>query len=217
VVRSSANVFNGAKTRWSNFFHGLFILLFVGFFPRQLEMIPLAALAGILIVVGWRLAHPRQFVEASHIGKEELLFMLVTIIIVVAEDLLVGVVLGVIVGLVTALIRGTSFRNLFKPAIVVADDATTGQTTVRFSKALGFGNFIGIRKRLDALPKGKHVVLDFTDVHLVDHTVVERLHDFEEEYEREGGHVAKQGLEGMVKVSAHPLAAMRRMTAPRTT
>lgn len=217
VVRSSANVFNGAKTRWSNFFHGVFILLFVGLFPRQLEMIPLAALAGILIVVGWRLAHPRQFVEAARIGKEELLFMLVTIIVVVAEDLLVGVVLGVIVGLVTALVRGTSLGNLFKPDITVWNDPATSEPVVRFAKALGFGNFIGIRKRLDELQDGRRVVLDFTEVQLVDHTVVERLHDFEEEYERKGGHVVKRGLDGLLKVSEHPLAAMRRMPAPRTT
>lgn len=215
VVRSSANVFNGAKTRWSNFFHGLFVLLFVGFFPRQLEMIPLAALAGILIVVGWRLAHPRQFVEAGRIGKEELLFMLVTITVAVAEDLFVGVVLGVVVGLVTALVRGTSVGNLFKPAIVVSNDPATGQPVVRFGKALGFGNFIGIRRRLDELPKGARVVLDFTDVQLIDHTVVERLHDFEEEYEGEGGHVVRHGLDGLRKVSGHPLAAMRRMSSPR--
>lgn len=215
VVRSSANVFNGAKTRWSNFFHGVFILLFVGLFPRQLEMIPLAALAGILIVVGWRLAHPRQFVEAARIGKEELLFMLVTIVVVVAEDLLVGVVLGVIVGLVTALARGTSFGNLFKPAVTVSEEPATGQVVIRFGKALGFGNFIGIRKRLDALPKARRVVLDFTDVQLVDHTVVERLHDFEDEYEREGGHVDKRGVDGLLKVSEHPLAAMRRQPAHR--
>ncbi len=64
VVRSTANILNGARTRWSNFFHGFFILVFVAVLPGVLEMIPLAALAGILVVVGWKLFNPRQFVEA---------------------------------------------------------------------------------------------------------------------------------------------------------
>ncbi|MCA1671008.1 MAG: SulP family inorganic anion transporter, partial [Actinobacteria bacterium] len=106
VVRSSANVFNGGRTRWANFFHGTFILVFVLLLPFVLEMIPLAALAGILVVIGFRLAHPRQFVHALRIGREELLFMLVTLIIVVAEDLLFGVIAGVLVGLIIALVRG---------------------------------------------------------------------------------------------------------------
>lgn len=213
VVRSSANVFNGARTRWSNFFHGLLILLFVMFLPRVLEMIPLSALAGILVIIGWRLAHPRQFVEASRIGKEELALMAVTIILVVIEDLLVGVLAGVIVGLGIALARGTSIGNLFKPRVAVMEDAATGRTTLKFSGALGFGNFIGVRGKLDELAKGKTVVLDFTACHFIDHTVVERLHDFEEEYERAGGHVEKTGFDGLVRTTEHPFSARKRLSA----
>ena len=206
VVRSSANIFNGAKTRWSNFFHGLFILLFVGLAPAVLEMIPLAALAGILVVVGWRLAHPKQFVHAGHIGKEELLFMLATTIVVVAEDLLIGVVFGILLGLVTAVVRGTSLGNLFKPAVEVSEAG--GKTVVRFRRALGFGNFMGIRAQLDKIPPGKTLVLDFSDCHFVDHTVVERLEDFEEEYERGGGRVEKTGLAHLRHATDEPLSAL---------
>ncbi len=206
VVRSSANIFNGAKTRWSNFFHGAFLLAFVGLVPGTLEKIPLAALAGILVVVGFRLAHPKQFVHAAHIGKEELLFMLATTIIVVAEDLLVGVVAGIIIGLVTALVRGTSLGNLFKSSAEVSEVA--GKTVVRFSRALGFGNFMGIRAKLDKIPSGQTVVLDFSDVHFVDHTVVERLEDFEGEYQREGGHVERTGLAHLRHATHEPLSAL---------
>ncbi|MCA1600506.1 MAG: hypothetical protein LC776_02275, partial [Acidobacteria bacterium] len=203
VVRSSANIFNGAKTRWANFFHGAFILLFVGLVPGALEMIPLAALAGILVVVGFRLAHPKQFVHAAHVGREELLFMLATTIIVVAEDLLVGVLAGIVLGLVTALVRGTSLGNLFSPSVDVSE--TGDQTVVQFRRALGFGNFMGIRARLDKIPARRTVVLDFKHVDFVDHTVVERLEDFEGEYEREGGRVEKVGpLAGAVLVLAVP-------------
>ncbi len=210
VVRSSANVFNGAKTRWSNFFHGAFILVFVMLLPFVLEMIPLAALAGILLVVGFKLAHPRQFVHALHIGKEELLFMSVALIIVVAEDLLFGVLAGVLVGLVTALVRGTSLGNLFKPRIEQTEDEASGRITLHPRGALGFGNFVGVRGRLDALPAGKTVVLDFSEARFIDHTVVERLEDWEAEYEREGGHVERIGTEGMVASGHSPLSALVR-------
>jgi MFS superfamily sulfate permease-like transporter len=207
VVRSSANIFNGAKTRWSNFFHGAFILLFVALVPGVLEMIPLAALAGILIVIGFRLAHPKEFVHASHIGKEELLFMVVTMVIVVAEDLLVGILLGVVVGLVTAMVRGTSIGNLFRPSMEVSEDSD-GATVVRFSRALGFGNFVGVRGRLDKLPQGKKVVLDFSECYFVDHTVVERLEDWEAEYVRDGGEVERRGLDHLHHATDNPLSAL---------
>jgi len=208
VVRSSANIFNGAKTRWSNFFHGVFMLLFVGLLPGALEMIPLAALAGILVVVGFRLAHPRQFVHALHIGKEELLFMLATTIIVVAEDLLVGVVSGVLIGLVTAVVRGTPLGNLFRPAMEVSEDTSTGTIVVKFRRALGFGNFVGVRGQLDKIPPGKAVVLDFGECHFVDHTVVERLEDWEAEYVREGGRVERRGLDHLRHATHQPVSAL---------
>ena len=208
VVRSSANIFNGARTRWSNFFHGAFMLAFVALVPGVLEMIPLAALAGILIVIGFRLAHPSQFVHALHIGKEEFLFMLVTMIVVVAEDLLVGVILGVIIGLVTAVVRGTSIGNLFRARMEVSEDTAAGTTVVAFRKALGFGNFVGIRGKLDKIPPAQSVVLDFSETHLVDHTVVERLDDWEAEYVREGGKVERRGLDHLHHTTHEPMSAL---------
>ena len=213
VVRSSANVFNGGRTRWSNFFHGAFILLAVVAAPFALEMIPLAALAGILVVVGFRLAHPRQFVHALHIGKEELLFMVVALVIVVAEDLLFGVLAGVLVGLITAVVRGTSLGNLFRSRIEQTEDAASGRITLRARGALGFGNFVGVRSRLDALPAGKTVVLDFSDARFIDHTVVERLEDWEAEYAREGGRVERTGMEGLVASGHSPVSALVRTPA----
>ena len=94
VVRSSTNIMVGARTRWSNFFHGAFILVALAFLPTLLNMIPLAALAGMLCVIGFRLAHPKIFAHVKHTGTDELVFMVVTVLGVVFVDLLVGVYLG---------------------------------------------------------------------------------------------------------------------------
>ena len=212
VVRSSANVFNGAKTRWSNFFHGAFLLAFVALVPGLLQTIPNAALAGILLVVGFKLAHPKEFVGALRIGPVELVLMAVTAAIVVLEDLLIGVGAGIAVGLVVAVIRGTSVGNLFKPRMQVDDLGST--ITVRFGRALGFNNFVGVRTKLDALPPGKHVVLDFSEVKFIDHTVVERLHDFEDEYGSAGGRVERRGEGHLKPDTKHPHAAMKATKPP---
>jgi MFS superfamily sulfate permease-like transporter len=215
VVRSSANVFNGARTRWANFFHGGLILLFVGALPFVVELIPQAALAGVLVFVGYKLANPKQFVNAYRIGKDEFAMMITTTTIVVVEDLLFGVIAGCIVGLIIAVVRHGSARNLFKPAMGLVTDQVPGIVVVRFKGALGFGNFVGVRGRLDSLPQGQTVVLDFSEASFIDHTVVERLHDFEDEYVREGGNIERRGFEHLQPATEHELAALIRKPVPR--
>ena len=212
VVRSSANVFNGARTRWSNFFHGAFLLAFVALVPWLLQRIPLASLAGILLVVGFKLAHPKEFLGALKIGPVELALMAVTAAVVVLEDLLIGVGAGIVVGLIVAVVRGTSLGNLFRPQMRVDDGGET--VTVGFRRALGFNNFVGVRTTLDALPPGRHVILDFSEVTFVDHTVVERLHDFEDEYGRTGGSVERRGEGHLKPDTQHPHAAMKAAKSP---
>jgi len=115
VVRSSTNVMVGARTRWSNFFHGFFMLAFVAGLPWLLNMIPLAALAGMLCVIGFRLAHPNIFAHIAHTGKDELVFMVGTVIGVVLVDLLVGVFFGMWMAIALNAIRAGS-QNRFKSA-----------------------------------------------------------------------------------------------------
>ncbi|HEV3121601.1 MAG TPA: SulP family inorganic anion transporter [Isosphaeraceae bacterium] len=206
VVRSKANIMSGARTRWANFFHGLFLLVFVALAPSLLEMIPLAALAGILVVIGYRLANPGDFVHAWKLGKEEFIAMVVTILLVVGQDLLVGVATGVVVGLIITLFRGSRLE-LFQDA--------SGAYVLKCHGPLTFANFVGVRKKLDSVPKGSRVVLDFTECSLVDHTAVERLHDFEVEFTRNGGQVERLGLERLVSSTADPFSAQFVATKPQ--
>ena len=211
VVRSKANILNGARTRWSNFFHGIFLGLFVLAVPGLLELIPLAALAGILLVIGFKLAHPNDFRHMLHIGKVDFALMVITAFTVLLTDLLIGVATGIVLGLIWAVVKGTSVGNLFKPAITVTEQGE--QTTFELRKALGFHNFIPLRSKLDTLPPGRNVTLDFTAVHYIDPTVMERLHDFEVSYTADGGTVRRVGDERLTTASHHEFATR---TAPKT-
>jgi len=117
VVRSSTNIMVGARTRWSNFFHGFFMLGFVAGLPWLLNMIPLSALAGMLCVIGFRLAHPKIFAHIAHTGTDEIVFMVGTVLGVVLVDLLVGVFFGMWLSIGLNAIRAGS-QNKFKSSTV---------------------------------------------------------------------------------------------------
>jgi MFS superfamily sulfate permease-like transporter len=205
VVRSSANIMNGARTRWSNFFHGLFLLLAVALFPGILNMIPLAALAGMLVFIGFRLAHPKEFIHAAHIGKEEVIYMIATCLVVVLEDLLWGVVFGFLIAVVTNAVRGV--RSMKADALV---EEKGEALTLKLRGAHGFMNFVSMRDQLDKLPPGKKLTIDYSGVSYMDHTVNERFHLFNGEYALTGGSVTTVGKEGLKATSHSEVSALMR-------
>jgi MFS superfamily sulfate permease-like transporter len=207
IVRSTANVAAGAKTRWSNFFHGAFMLAFVVFAASIIDMIPLAALAAILVVTGFRLASPKSFKETYALGPEQLVFFVVTIIATLATDLLIGVTTGIVAKFIMQLIAGVPPSVLFKVDATVTNKED--ETIAVVKKAAVFSNYISLKKILNAIPKGKYIVLDLRDCVLVDHSVMERLHQYEIDYEQAGGQFEVCGLEKHRPSSLHPLAARK--------
>jgi MFS superfamily sulfate permease-like transporter len=205
VVRSSANIMNGARTRWSNFFHGFFLLLAVALVPGVLNMIPLAALAGMLVFIGFRLAHPKEFMHAAHIGKEEVIYMIATCLVVVLEDLLWGVVFGFVIAVVTNAVRGV--RSMKADASV---EEKGDALVLKLRGAHGFINFVSMRDQLDKLPPGKKLVIDYSGVSYMDHTVNERFHLFDGEYALTGGSVTSVGKEGLKATSHSDVSALMR-------
>jgi MFS superfamily sulfate permease-like transporter len=205
VVRSSANIMNGARTRWSNFFHGLFLLMAVALFPGVLNMIPLAALAGMLVFIGFRLAHPKEFMHAAHIGKEEVLYMFATCFVVVLEDLLWGVVFGFVIAVLINAVRGV--RSMKADASV---EEKGDALTLKLRGAHGFINFVSMRDQLDKLSPGKKLTIDYNSVSYMDHTVNERFHLFKDEYALTGGSVSEVGKEGLKATSHSDVSALMR-------
>ncbi|MDO9105988.1 MAG: SulP family inorganic anion transporter [Methylovulum sp.] len=210
IVRSSANIDNGAKTAWANCFHGLLLLLCVVLLPGLIQHIPLASLAVLLAYTGFRLASPDAFARVKLIGNEQLLMFVVTIIGVLVVDLLTGVMLGIIVKLAINLLRGVWPGNLFKIHFTIEqqDDDTL---VIKLLGSALFSNFLPLKQALTTVAAGKTIIFDFTGGYLIDHTVMEFIHDFSLNYEAQGGLCRQTGL-ALQTFSDHALAA-RLMTA----
>ena len=208
VARSSSNVNNGAKTRWANFFHGFFILAFLLLAAPLLEMIPNAALAAMLITVGIKLAHPKEFIHTFKIGKEQLAIFLVTIFFTLFEDLLVGIAAGIVLKMIIHLINGTPISSFFKAPTEVSFEGN--EYYVRISKAAIFTNFLGIKRKLEEIPSGFNITIDLGKTKLVDHSVMENLEHFKHDYEAYDNSTVKiVGLENHKPLSNHPLSSRK--------
>jgi MFS superfamily sulfate permease-like transporter len=206
VARSSANVANGGKTRWANFFHGFFMLLFLLFAVSFSEMIPKAALAAMLIGVGWKLAHPREFGHMAKIGLDQVAVFILTIIVTLLSDLLVGIAAGILLKIILHLFRGVSLKSLFNA------NCSVDGNTVHVQGAAIFSNFIKVRKQLLNFTYTSNVIFDVRDCHFVDHTVIESLHHLKDDFNSAGGTLTILGLEEFknIRGSKHLMSAKRK-------
>lgn len=211
IVRSKANIDNGARTRFAGLWHGLFLLLCVALLPTVLHRIPLAALAAMLVYTGSRLAHPNEFLNAWRIGKEQLAIFCTTIVAVLATDLLMGIGIGVLFKLIIHVANGVPLSSMFKPFLEVEDVGENTSRIVARGSAV-FSNWIPFRRQIEqiGLVQRRNIVVDLAEVKLVDHTVLEKLHELEADFDKEGLRLELVGLDGLQQLSSHALSARRR-------
>jgi len=200
IVRSSANINNGGKTQWANFYHGILLLIYVFVLAFAIELIPTAALAAMLVFTGFRLAHPREFVHTAKIGKSELAVFIITIIGVLATDLLIGIGIGIVVNYIMIFAKGANFSALFK------SKSSTVDNKVSFFGAMHFSNYLSIKKRIVSAIKDNVVYIDFAGVDLIDHTVMHHLDTFRKEQKRKGITIELQNMSHLNPISHHDLA-----------
>jgi len=205
VARSAANVNNGAKTRWANFFHGLFLFLAMLLLIPVIEMIPNAALAAMLIGVAYRLSAPKEFIGTYRIGPEQLLVFCTTIVVTIAEDLLMGVATGIVVKIIIHLFRGAPLNSIFKASISVRHEKNNYLVSIK--KSALFSNYLGIKRRLMTIPTGANITIDMRETRLIDFSVMDSLHHFKHDYDRNGGRVDIVELDEHRKASKHELSA----------
>ncbi|MGE4232630.1 MAG: SulP family inorganic anion transporter [Bacteriovoracia bacterium] len=209
IVRSSANISNGAKTRASNFLHGLFILIFLALFPELLHEIPLSALAAILMFVGWRLAHPSQFKHAYQVGPDHVLVFCITFLTTLATDLLVGVAVGVLSELVIGVYHGVQIKDLL--GLNYKEINNEKLVELEIESSLVFVNSLKLRKLIESyLSSGQSLVVSIAKSRFVDHTVFDLLDRYKVAF-REKKLDFRIDTGGLLQpLSKHPLASQRR-------
>lgn len=198
IVRSSANVQAGAKTRLSTVLHGVWILGFVALLPWLLREIPMAALGGVLVVTGWRLvgiAHVRHLLHVH--GRLPAVIWLVTFVLVVATDLLTGVLAGLALSLLELIPHRRSLK------LGVAERTTDEVTHLTLEGSATFLSLTRLTAVLEALPAGRSVRLDLDGLKGMDHTTAETLGDWLARRKRSGSSVEVLGPEDLMR----PIAA----------
>ena len=180
------------------------------FFPWLIHEIPLASLAALLVYTGFRLASPKEFAKTIDIGREQLGIFVITIVGVLATDLLAGVFIGMFAKALIHLARGVRPGNLLKISYVI-DRSTSGTVQVRVLGSAIFSNFIRLKSELATLPPGQTILFDLTETYLIDHTVMEFIEHFRRDYMERGGRCEIHGLEKLTASSTHPLAVRRKL------
>ncbi len=174
IVRSSANIQSGGKTKASAFFHGILLLVTAFAIPDILNMIPKASLAGILLVVGYKLAKPSQFKRKFKKGWAQFIPFMVTIIGIVFTDLLIGISLGVAVAVIQLLWNNYKTPYHFDPTKIEAGKPIV----IQLSEDVSFLNKAGIMHTLELIPEGAELVIDAQKTKTVHIDVLEMFDEF---------------------------------------
>lgn len=178
IIRSSANIQSRARSKVSTIVHGVLLLVFALAMPSLLNLIPLAVLAAILLVVGYKLAKFSLFVAMYRMGAQQFVPFVVTIVGVLTTDLLTGVVLGLAVALVMILHR--NYLNSHFLHIETTDEpGARHRVRVEFAEQVSFLSRGSILRQLSEIPDGSHVVLDLSHTIVIDQDVLEIVEDFE--------------------------------------
>jgi MFS superfamily sulfate permease-like transporter len=172
IVRSTANVSSGARTKLSTITHGVLLVLTVLLIPGILNKIPLATLAAILFQVGFKLARPSIITGMYKKGKDQFIPFVVTILAILLTDLLIGICIGIAVGLFFVL------KTNFKRSLISVNE--NGNHLIRLTKEVSFLNKALLRRTFNEIPDGSRVLIDGTRSTFIDQDILETINDFRE-------------------------------------
>ena len=217
IIRSTVNVHNGAKTKWSNMYQGLILLLFIVVLSPIMQQVPLCAFAILLVYTGFKLASPSVFKQVFSHGIEQLIFFVSTMILTLYTNLLIGLFGGLTLALLghlllTKLSIPRFFRMIFRPGsnLVLKPDGSYDM------KIRGIANFLGILnidQLLNQVPAGAAVNIDLSETRLVGFTILEHLYDFQTIHQNSGGSVQITGLQKHISSTNHKLATKIKIDA----
>ncbi len=170
IVRSSANVMAGARSKASTIIHGCLLLVSILFFPELLNLIPLAALAAILLFTGYKLAKISLFREMYSKGWDQFVPFIVTVTAIIVSDLLKGIIIGLLTGLFFVL------KSNFQTAVFVVKDEH--RYLIRFRREVSFLNKALVKSTLEKIPDDTAVLIDATHSEFIDKDIIEVVNDF---------------------------------------
>jgi len=207
IVRSAANVQAGAKTRLSAILHGAWLLLFVLLMTPLLRMIPVAALAGILVYTGFNLIDFRGFVRLWRENRAEAAIFLITFVVIVVEDLLVGVLTGVILSAIKLLVTFSQLR------LDLSNNAGPGgrqRSVLTMSGAATFLRLPVLAAKLEQVPPGAKLHVDFERLSYIDHACLELLMSWAKQHASTGGKLVIdwESLHARFKADNNPAASV---------
>lgn len=198
IVRSSANIQSGGKTKLSAILHGLLIAICLIFFPTILNLVPIASLAAILFVVGWKLAKPANFVAMYKKGWRQFVPFIITVVLIYSVDMLWGIGIGLVIAIFIILLNNFRTPYFFDPSKHEAGKPIV----LRLSENVTFLNKASMLKTLKAIPEGSEVVIDATHSVRIDDDVLEIIRDFEETSEDKNIKVEVKGLDVQIEEDA---------------
>jgi MFS superfamily sulfate permease-like transporter len=181
IVRSTANVEAGGKTRASAFLHGVWLLLFAAVLPFTLKYIPVASLAAVLVFTGWKLAYPKAVPDLLKFGKSEVAIYLVTIVVIVASNLLEGVLIGLGLSILKLL---QAFSHL---EIRWDEDLVRNRVQLHLKGAATLIRLPKLAAALEEIRPGAEVHIHFENLDYIDHACLDLLSSWEKQHEVTGG------------------------------
>ena len=217
IIRSTVNIHNGAKTRWSNLYQGLLLLLFIVVLSPIMSQVPLCAFAILLVYTGFKLASPAVFKQAYAQGTEQLLFFVGTMVLTLYTNLLIGLLGGLLLALTTHMLLARMtipqfFRMVYHSRTKLINRPDDGYDL----KIRGIANFLGILKidkLVTQIPSGADVNIDLSETRLVGMTYMDYLVEFLKSQRESGGNVFITGLDSHVSSSGYNRALKISLTS----
>jgi MFS superfamily sulfate permease-like transporter len=207
IIRSTVNIHNGAKTKWSNVYQGLLLLFLIVVVSPIMRQVPLCAFAILLVYTGFKLASPTVFKQVYAKGPEQLVFFLATMVLTLYTNLLVGLLGGLLLTMVShMLLAGVAIPQFFRMIYKSGSEVLALPDGSYNLNIKGIANFLGIiqvNKLVAQIPSGADVTIDLSNTRLVGMTYMDYLVDFLRAQKDAGGNVVITGLDSHVSSSTH--------------
>ena len=210
IIRSTVNIHNGAKTKWSNMYQGLLLLLFILVLSPIMRQVPLCAFAILLVYTGFKLASPAVFRQIYDQGIEQLIFFVGTMVLTLYTNLLIGLLGGLLLAMLShMLLAKVPIPQFFKMVYKSGSNLITKPDGSYDLKIKGIANFLSILKidkLVSQIPSGANVNIDLSETRLVGKTYMDYLVDYLKMQNNAGGKVVIKGLDSHISSSNHNTA-----------